>query len=65
MLLAFPWDQPELEGEGEAPLILPVVGSVGACGAVCGAALGTASLKISGLEENVAVFSEAAPRPAQ
>lgn len=35
VLLAFPWEQPELEGEGEAPLILPVVGGVGACGAVC------------------------------
>lgn len=64
MLLAFPWDQLELEGEGEAPLILPAVGSIDAWGAVCGAALGTASLEISGPEKNVAVFSEAAPRPA-
>lgn len=52
MLLAFPWDQPELEGEGEAPLILPMVGNVGACGAVCGAALGTGSLG----KKNVAVY---------
>lgn len=61
MLPGFPWDQAVLEGEGEAPLILPAVGSVAACGAVCGAALGTGSLEISGLEKNVAVFSETAP----
>lgn len=51
MLLAFPWDQPVLEGEGEAPPMLPVAGDVGACGAVCGAALGMASLQIAGLEK--------------
>lgn len=63
VLLPFPWAQPVLQGEGEAPLVLPAVGSAGACGAACGAALGTARLEISALEKNVAVFSEAAPPP--
>lgn len=64
MQLAVPCDQPVLEGEGEAPPRLPAVGDVGACGAVCGAALGMGSLQISGLEKNVVVFSEPPPRPA-
>lgn len=35
----------------------------GCCEAVCGAALWTGSLKISGLEKNVPVFSQPAPPP--
>lgn len=59
----FPRIRPCWRGKVKPPLILPAFGSLAACGAVCGAALGTGSLEISGLEKNVAVFSEAAPPP--
>lgn len=65
MLPAFLWDQPVLEGEGEAPLVLPAVGSVGACGELCvGRLWERHRWKYLGWKKNVAVFSEAAPRPA-
>lgn len=77
--VGFPMDQSVLEGEGgvlggawcgcpfgHCLQFLSVVADplLCCCEAVCGAALWTGSLKISGLEKNVPVFSQPAPPSA-